>query len=452
MNGAPASFLSRTRPTAVRWQVVLLLMAFSYLSWFHRKSMTVAADERVMGQYGISPEEMGYVYSGLLLTYALCMTPGGWLIDRFGTRAALLFMGLGLAAFGALTGLIGLSPALIDALPPGLTVAGITLATPLLLFLLIRSLMGIFATPMYPASAQAVAQWMPFRQRGMANGLVQGSALVGVASTPWVFGYLIDHLDWPVAFLLLGGATLLLAVVWAARVADRPKGHPGVNAAELSLIEEDVSPVKNAGGAGAGWRTLLGNRSLVCLTLSYAAVGYFEYLFFFWMEYYFKEQLRLDNEARRTYAGVVYLAMAAGMGLGGLISDSLVRRFGYRLGRALVPVGGLLAGAAFLAAGVAAKDPGWIVALLALALAAVGSVEAPVWTTAQELGGKRGGTAAAICNTGGNAGGLIAPVLTPWVGRHYGWPTAIALGSAACLLGVLLWIWIDPRERVGESE
>lgn len=117
-----------------------------------------------------------------------------------------------------------------------------------------------------------------------------------------------------------------------------------------------------------------------------------------------------------------------------------------------IVMAGLLAGAAFLAAGVAAKDPGWIVALLALALAAVGSVEAPVWTTAQELGGKRGGTAAAICNTGGNAGGLIAPVLTPWVGRHYGWPTAIALGSAACLLGVLLWIWIDPRERVGESE
>src|SRR5262249_31224165 len=146
--------------------------------------------------------------------------------------------------------------------------------------------------------------------------------------------------------------------------------------------------------------------------------------------------------------GIPILAMAVGMALGGWVSDGLVRLYGYRWGRALVPVVGLLAAAAFLGLGVLAKQPEWIVAWFSLALGAGGAVEAPTWTTALELGGRRGGTAAGICNTGGNLGGMIAPVVTPWVGDLLGWPAAIALGSLVCLLGVGLWLWVDPRERV----
>jgi len=80
-----------------------------------------------------------------------------------------------------------------------------------------------------------------------------------------------------------------------------------------------------------------------------------------------------------------------------------------------------------------------------------------VWTLAVELGGKHGGTAAAVCNTGGNAGGLLAPVITPlvsgWVTRQFGvseqegWQWGIALGSAIALLGAAVWLWITPPER-----
>ena len=85
-----------------------------------------------------------------------------------------------------------------------------------------------------------------------------------------------------------------------------------------------------------------------------------------------------------------------------------------------------------------------------VALASVGGTEAPFWTTAQELGGRRGGTAAGICNTGGNAGGLVAPIVTPLVGKYFGWGPAIALGSAVCLVGLILWFRIDPTERIEE--
>ncbi len=98
--------------------------------------------------------------------------------------------------------------------------------------------------------------------------------------------------------------------------------------------------------------------------------------------------------------------------------------------------------AVLLVLGLVSTEPAWIVTWFALALAAVGATEGPVWTTAVELGGRQGGTAAAICNTGGNAGGLLAPILTPLLAKYLDWPTAIGVGSVYCLFGAVLWKWI----------
>jgi sugar phosphate permease len=449
MNGSadPVPGKLSPRVTWVRWRIVALLVAFSFLSWFLRKSIPVAYTDGIKDQFGISPEAMGSVYSAFLIVYALLMTPGGWFIDRFGARTALIIMGFGLTLFGALTGLVGSGVRLLAGVPPALGWPLSTAGLALVLFLVIRSCMGAFATPMYPASAHAIARWLPFPRRGWANGLVQAGACVGIAVTPLMFGKLIDWFEWPQAFLILAVGTGLVSLVWAAYATNRPEQHAGVSPAEQHLIRPGEAERPGAGRPHGHWADLLLNRSLVCLTLSYAAVGYFEYLFFFWMDYYLDTQLKLPTDQRRVYSAIPILAMAVGMALGGQVSDGLVRRYGLREGRALVPVVGLLAGAVFLGLSVRAQQPEWIVAWITLAMGAVGTVEAPTWTTAVELGGRRGGTAAGICNTGGNVGGLLAPVVTPWVAMRASWPWAIGLASLGCLVGVVLWLWIDPRER-----
>jgi MFS family permease len=425
----------------VRWKIVALLVTFSFMTWFNRVSMSVAYDEQIQEQYGIAPEEMGYVYSAFLFAYMLCMTPGGWLIDRFGTWVALVVMGFGSALLGAVTGIAGL---------PALVAAGLVLPA----LLVIRSLMGVLTTPVYPASACVVSHWLPVSKRAWGNGLVQSAAAVGIACTFPVFGALIDWFDWQVAFLISGTFTALLALGWAAYGTNHPWEHRSVNEVELGLIDPDKSnppPRQNVVAA-----ELLGNRSLMLLTLSYAALGYIEYLFFFWMHYYFEKVLHLGKDESRVYAAVLTLAMAVGMVLGGWVADRLRMIYGSHKGRALVPVVGMCAGGTLLILGLLADQTAWIVTLLALALAAVGAVEAPVWTTAIELGGRQGGTAAGICNTGGNAGGLVAPILTPlvsgWLSNRFGlseqlgWQLAISLGSLIAVLGAVLWYWITPAE------
>ena len=106
---------------------------------------------------------------------------------------------------------------------------------------------------------------------------------------------------------------------------------------------------------------------------------------------------------------------------------------------------GMLLSAVLLGMGVLAREPVWIVIWFTLALGAIGASEGPFWATAVDIGGRSGGTAAAICNTGGNLGGLLAPTLTPWVSDHWGWPSGIALGGVICFLGALCWCRIDPR-------
>ena len=190
------------------------------------------------------------------------------------------------------------------------------------------------------------------------------------------------------------------------------------------------------------WTDLLANRSLLLLTASYGAVNYFQYLFFYWISYYLVTVLQVPEEKSRVYAAIPPLAMAIGMPLGGLLSDRLEQLSGTSRSRKIVPMAGMTAGAILLIIGVLAREPAWIICWFALALGAVGMSEGPFWATATELGGRRGGSSAALFNTGGNAGGLLAPVVTPWVGELLGWGYAVGLGGLICLAGVVAWLWI----------
>jgi len=189
----------------------------------------------------------------------------------------------------------------------------------------------------------------------------------------------------------------------------------------------------------------LRNKSVLLLTLSYAAIGYFQYLFFYWIHYYFVRILGMSEEASGYYAGLPPLTMAFCMPIGGWLSDRTRSR------RALVPMCGMLLGAVLLGCGVIAKTPFWIVFWFSLAMGAVGMAEGAFWSSIVEAGGNAGGTAAAIMNTGGNAGGLLAPVVTPVVSKMFGWPVGIALGGLVCLGGALCWIGIRPGREVHEN-
>jgi sugar phosphate permease len=418
----------RTPPSSVRWRILALLMVYAALCHFNRISMSVAGTEKIMDQYHLSETEMGWVYSAYLIIYTLCMTPGGLFMDRYGARFALVLMGFGSALFAILTGVTGL------ALP--------ALAGPMLVgLIMVRGLMGAVSAPIHPGGARLVGHWMAPAGRATANGLITAAAVIGIASVYVAFGALIDWLTWPLAFVLSGGVTAAVAVLWGLYGTERPEEHPGVNAQERDWIQgHEPAPATCESDSGFA----VAPSGLIIITLSYGMLNYFEYLFFYWMQYYYKDVLELSKDTSRLYSTIPSLAMAAGMFLGGWLADRLQRRFGRRLGLALVPACGMVMSGLLLLAGVLTREPVLVVVFFSLAMAAAGASEGPFWTRAVELGGRRSGTAAAVMNTGGNAGGLLAPVLTPILAKLVSWQGGFGVAAALCMLGGLLWIWIHP--------
>jgi MFS family permease len=416
--------------TAKRGQILLMVMGLCLLAHFNRISMSVAGTERIMPEYGIGPTRMGWVYSALLIVYALSMTPGGLVLDRIGPRRALMVVGFSSAAFAALTGVAGwLSP------------DGNSLWLSLLF---VRGSMGMLTAPLHPSSARMVGNWFPRAQQTLANGLVTGAAIIGVAVTYRGFGVLIERAGWKAAFVISAAVTAGCTLVWARAASD----HPSPGPAGSTLEAGGPGPARAPAGL---WKRLLMNRSLLLLTLSYAAVGYFQFMFMYWMQYYFNSELHLSGSTSRTYASIPQLAMALTMPLGGWLADVLARKTTVRRGRSITAAAGMILSAGLLELGTLAKDPIWIVAWFTLALGALGAAEGSFWATATDIGGRAGGTAAAICNTGGNVGGLLAPVVTPWVSLHWGWAWGLSLSGLFGLLGGLCWWGIDPRSADGDS-
>ncbi|MBM3803455.1 MAG: MFS transporter [Acidimicrobiia bacterium] len=396
------------------WGLVALLLAYSFVSWLNRVSMSVAGTEKIIPEGVLSETQMGDIYSALVLTYTVFMLPGGWFADRAGPRLALILMGLGSAVFAAMTGVAGQFLVPTTGLYVGLLAA--------------RGLMGVFTAPIYPASAWVVSLEVPENRRAEANGLIMGAALLGIAAAPFAFGFLMDWLRWPVAFVVMGGITAALAVAWMLVTSRR------------SLRGLDAPTVISAGTRNqhrSPWWDLLRNRRLLFLTAAYAFIGYYENLFFFWSQYYFKDVMHYGKETSRVYSTVLYVAMALGMFTGGLLADRVSYATDSRRARLLVAVCGLLGGAAFLSVGLAVTQPHLVVASLSLALAAVGLCEGPLWAMAVESGGRRGGTAAGIFNTGGNFGGIFSPAITPRLAVAVGWTSAVAVSVGGCLVGVV---------------
>lgn len=426
------------RLNIAQWRVVLLLMAFSFVGYINRVGMSVAGTERLMKEYDISEERMGIIYSAFLLVYTVLMVPGGWLIEKVGPRRALGFMGIATAALAALTG------------APGWGLIPAALAFPV--FLLIRGILGAVTAPMYPGSARAISLWIPPNGRAWGNGMVTGAALLGVASAYSLFGFLMDTISWPGAFLATAIATAVLTAAWLLTTTDHPlepvsddAGSPSTDAGQdadgLAAVARQPAMVADA-------CALLRDRSLVLISISYGAYGYFQYLFFYWIEHYFIKILKVSKEHSRFNSMIVMLTMALGMVAGGFLSDKLQSLWGARRGRAAVALCGMGASTLFALVGVHLEQPNWVVVCFSLAMGTLGMCEGPFWTTAVELGGRRGGLAGALLNTGGNIGGTLAPFATPLFAHYFkSWQIGIEVACLFCAIGAVLWFWIKPPDH-----
>ena len=371
----------------------MLLMLVVACGHFNRVGIAVAGTERIIPGYGIDPAKMGLVYTAFLTFYTLAMFPGGWFIDRFGARAALLFWASAPLFSSRSTGCVGLVFHATTAVWLGL--------------LVVRSMLGVVYAPLHPGSARMVSDQLPPAARAQANGVVNFSACLGIAATQIVMGALIDRFDWQAALLISSGMTLVVAIAWLIGTREMRVTRKPRIAADLPRLVD----------LGALWRVLR-QRSVIGITLSYTAYGYFQYLFFYWITYYFETIQHQDRGVARGYTTEITLAMGAGMICGGWLTSHVPAAWSPWARRCLVPLLGMFAAASCSSWGCSPRTRRsrsrrlpWRPHLSERAKRRSGR-------RPSSSAGQYGGTAAGLMNTGGNAGGAISPYLTPLSERH----------------------------------
>ena len=129
---------------------------------------------------GIGLSELEWTVNAYALTFAVLMLTGGKLADFFGRRRIFL---------------IGLVTFTISSLACGLAATGGTLIGA-------RTLQGIGAALMLPATLSIISATFPAHQRGMAIGIWAGVSAMALAIGPLIGGLITEHINWSWIFFV----------------------------------------------------------------------------------------------------------------------------------------------------------------------------------------------------------------------------------------------------------
>ena len=425
-----AQAISRSSgPTGIRWRILGLIFAASFVAYLLRTNMSVAG-ERMMRDLGLTQVQLGAVLAAFAWSYAAFQFPSGVWGDRVGGRRALAIAAL---CWGICNLLVGLVP-------------GRDLASPVVvmgLLIVLRALMGAGQAPLYPVTGGAMTcDWFPVKGWAFPSSLSNAGLTLGAAATGPLIAWLTVTFGWRLSFVLTAPLAFLLAAVWWWYARDTPAQHLGVNPAELALIDRDRPAIfKEAAPAGIGKR-ILRDPQVLLLTASYFCSNYVFYFFFNWLFIYLVDNRGFKVLEGGYYAAAPWITGAIGALVGGILCDRLSVRWGKRRGHRFVAATGLALSGAMILAAALASAPLVAVLLLSLCLAFQQVTDAVYWSAAISVSGKHSSSATGVMNTGGNVVGGVGALLVPLTVRALGWTAALATGTVFALVGALLWCWI----------
>src|SRR5438128_5901769 len=142
---APA--LSTEQPTRVRYGVLGFACVPSMITYLDRVCMGTVAPY-MQNEFGLSDNELGWIFAAFTLAYAAFEVPSGWLGDVYGPRKTLIRIVLWWSFFTAFTGLIYPSPS-----APWFGFAAM---------LAVRFLFGMGEAGAYPNISRSFHNWFPF--------------------------------------------------------------------------------------------------------------------------------------------------------------------------------------------------------------------------------------------------------------------------------------------------
>jgi MFS transporter, ACS family, glucarate transporter len=437
-----SAMTARGRTSHVRQFLVFWLFILSAVSYLDRVNISIAGGA-IADAYHLSDVQLGKIFSAMLAGYAIFQTVSGRLADRYGSRRVLTVGVIWWGVFTALTALV----------PPDITAA-------LLLFVVIRFLLGAGEAVIYPSANQFVARWIPVRERGVANGWIFAGVGAGAGLTPPLITYVMIHYGWRSSFVMCSLIGFMASAVWFFTARDTPEQHPGVSAAELSEIEsglalssgKEINEAKAFSGgpsrALVSWGRILRSKEILAVTVSYFCYGYVAWMFFSWFYRYLAKVRGLDLKTSAFYSMLPFLAMLVACLAGGMMNDRLTKWKGPRLGRCILAAFAIALAGIFIALGSQVKGAGLASVVLAGGAGALYLSQSSFWSLTADLAGPSSGSVSGFMNTGNQIGAAITATLTPWIAARYSWTASFLVAAALCFVGAACWLVVNPTKTL----
>jgi sugar phosphate permease len=383
-------------------------------------------------EFDLSATALGGILSAFFIGYAGCQIPGGLLADKYGARRVITSALVVWSAFTALTGMV----------------------TNMTQMLIVRFVFGagegVFPGPVW----KIVGSWFSKKDRGTANSCVLTSTTLGPALTPLMVAPLLAAYGWRMVFILLGALGIICVYVSWRYIVDRPEEFPGITAEEVKSIREQREADEKASAnleqsiapKSSFWDLIKEPRIWVMFFgVFFLTVPIWGYMT--WLPTYLVKVRGMNLTRMAVAASIPFFVATVGMLLSGWMSDKLFR--GRR--RYLVIVAELV-GAFCLY--LFYTTPSAEYALLYQSLAAgflfmaLGSIWAlPVIYLPENLMGSGSG----FVNTGGQLGGLVAPLALGMVIDYTGgnYDAAFKLLAFSCLVSSTI-IFFGIREKMAK--
>ncbi|MGH9357971.1 MAG: MFS transporter [Terriglobia bacterium] len=432
----PLQESSPSKPSRIRWMVLLLLSLMYMITYMDRTGISIAGPS-ISREFRLSQTELGLVFSVFLWAYAIGQIPVGWFADRFGARLVLLII----VPFWSLM--------------TAMTAAAAGIAS----LLGIRFVFGLTEAGAFPTATRGMQLWFPKAERGIVQGVTHSFSLLAAAFVPFLAVSIMIASSWRWIFYLFGAAGLLWSLGFYLLYRNLPEEHSKVNQTELAHIRgRDANgaikpPVDPRSRPEAPWKTIFRSRNMWCIAAGYCCFYYGTYFYITWFPAYLEEYRHLSLRAVGIFASLPLLAGMIGDLLGGALTDTVYRKTGkLRFARRVVAAPAMLASAICLIPAATTHHVATAIFCLTASLFFLEVVIGPAWAVPMDVGGEFSGTVSGVMNMAGSVAASFSPIIFGVFVQKGLWIIPFFISAGILLTGSLIWTFlIDPEISVVQA-
>ncbi|MDQ7882634.1 MFS transporter [Atlantibacter hermannii] len=416
-----------------RYTILLIIFIVTAINYADRATLSIAGTE-VAKELHLSALSMGYIFSAFGWAYLLMQIPGGWLLDRYGSKKVYTFSLFFWSLFTFMQGFVDMLP---------LAWAGISM-------FLMRFMLGFSEAPSFPANARIVAAWFPTKERGTASAIFNSAQYFSLALFSPLLGWLTFAWGWEHVFTVMGAIGFVLTFLWV-KFIHNPTDHPGMSAAELDFIKKggavvDMDHKKTAQDSGPKLhfiKQMLTNRMMLGVFFGQYFINTITWFFLTWFPIYLVQEKGMSILKVGMVASIPALCGFAGGVLGGVFSDSLIKRgCSLTLARKLPIVLGMLLASTIILCNYT-DNTVLVIALMALAFfgKGFGALGWPVIsdTAPKEIVGLCGG----VFNVFGNVASIVTPLVIGYlVSELHSFNAALLFVGCSALMAMICYLFV----------